>query len=63
MQICVDRERNLSIFYATRKFEQYMLRTMVLIQNDHKLLDTLLGKPFFEASLRLQRMMLQLQSV
>ena len=50
----------LSIVYAMRKFEKYILGKKVLIQNDHKPLETILRKPLFNASPRLQRMMLQL---
>ena len=51
----------LSIVYAMRKFEKYILGKRVLSQNDHKPLETILGKPILKASPRLQRMMLQLQ--
>ena len=51
----------LSIVYAMRKFEKYILGKRVLIQNDHKPLETILRKPILKASPRLQRMMLQLQ--
>ena len=50
----------LSIVYAMRKFEKYILGKKALIQNDHKPLETILRKPLFNASPRLQRMMLQL---
>ena len=43
------------------KFEKYILAKKVLIQNDHKPLETILGKPLFKASPHLQRVMLQLQ--
>ena len=44
-----------------RKFEKYILGRKVRIQNDHKPLETVLGKPLFNASSHLQRMILQLQ--
>ena len=43
------------------KSEKYIRGKKVLIQNDHKPLETILGKPLFKASPRLQSMMLQLQ--
>ena len=51
----------LSIVYAMRKFEKYILGKKGLIQNDHKPMDTILRTPLFKASPHLQRMMLQLQ--
>ena len=44
-----------------RKFEKYIFRKKVVIQYDHKPIETILGKSLFKASPHLQRMMLQLQ--
>uniref|UniRef100_A0A803SS84 Gypsy retrotransposon integrase-like protein 1 n=1 Tax=Anolis carolinensis TaxID=28377 RepID=A0A803SS84_ANOCA len=51
----------LAVVYAVQKFHQYVFGKMVLVQTDHKPLESIYKKPIGSAPARLQRMLLQLQ--
>ena len=51
----------LSLVFAVRKFHQYIYgKDLVVIENDHKLLETIMKKTMDKVPPRLQRMMLNL---
>lgn len=64
-----DTERNyaqiekelLAIVFATEKFNQYTYGRRVVVESDHKPLETIYKKPLVAAPKRLQRMLLRLQ--
>ena len=51
----------LAICYACTKFHQYIYGKDVLVQSDHKPLESIMKKPIARASPRVQRMMMRLQ--
>jgi hypothetical protein len=51
----------LAICFSCEKFHQYIYGKQVLIESDHRPLETILKKPIAKAPPRLQRMMLRLQ--
>ena len=51
----------LAIVYGMQKFETYVYGRHVVVQSDHKPLETILKKALLSAPRRLQRMMLQMQ--
>ena len=52
----------LGIVYGLQKFNEYVYGITVLVETDHKPLESLFKKPFMScASPRLQRMMLKVQ--
>jgi len=51
----------LSIVFLTERFHQYMYGRSVIVESDHKPLETILAKPLVSAPKRLQRMILRLQ--
>ena len=53
----------LAIVYACKKFDQYIFgRSNVIVQSDHKQLETIFKKPIHSSPKRLQRMRLRLQN-
>ena len=53
----------LAIVYACEKFDQYIFgRSNVIVQSDHKPLETIFKKPIHSSPKRLQRMRLRLQN-
>ena len=53
----------LAIVYACEKFDQYVFgRSNVIVQSDHKPLETIFKKPIHSSPKRLQRMRLRLQN-
>ena len=53
----------LAIVYACEKFDQYIFgRSNVIVQSDHKQLETIFKKPIHSSPKRLQRMRLRLQN-
>jgi len=53
----------LAIVYAYEKFDQYIFgRSNVIVQSDHKPLETMFRKPIHTSPKRLQRMRLRLQN-
>jgi hypothetical protein len=51
----------LSIVFACQKFHQYIYGKKIIIENDHKPLESILKKPLNQTPARLQRMLLKLQ--
>ncbi len=51
----------LAVTFACNKFHDYIIRKQVIVETDHKPLETIMKKPLLSAPMRLQRMMLQLQ--
>ena len=51
----------LAIVFGCKKFEQYIYGQRILVQSDHRHLETILKKPLVKAPKRLQRMIMQLQ--
>ncbi|KAL7881430.1 hypothetical protein AOLI_G00082780 [Acnodon oligacanthus] len=51
----------LAIVYGCEKFHQYMYGKEILVESDHKPLETIFKKPLHKAPPRLRRMMLRLQ--
>ena len=56
-------EELLAIVYACGKFDQYIFgRSNIIVQSDHKPLETIFKKPIHSSLKRLQRMRLRLQN-
>ena len=53
----------LAIVFACERFHQYVYGRTVAIESDHKPLESIFRKPLHESPLRLQRMILKLQSM
>ena len=51
----------LAIVFGTEKFNQYTYGRRVIVESDHKPLETISKKPLVSAPKRLQRMLLRLQ--
>ena len=51
----------LAIVYGTNKFHQYIYGKIVIVETDHKPLESLFKKPLCKAPQRIQRMMLRVQ--
>ena len=51
----------LAIVFGTNKFHQYIYGKQVLVETDHKPLESLFKKPLSKAPQRIQRMMLRVQ--
>ena len=51
----------LAIVFSTERFHQYTYGRSVIVESDHKPLETILAKPLVSAPKRLQRMILRLQ--
>jgi transposase InsO family protein len=51
----------LAVTFACNKFHDYIIGKQVIVETDHKPLETIMKKPLLSAPMRLQRMMLQLQ--
>ena len=49
---CQLEKEKLSIAFPCSKFHEYVYGRKFLIENDHKLLKTILAKPIFEAPLK-----------
>ena len=49
----------LTIVFSRQKFREYILGKTIVVQTDHKPLETILRKPIATAPLRLQAMMLK----
>ena len=49
----------LAIVFSTQKFREYILGKTIVVQTDHKPLETILRKPIAVTPLRLQEMMLK----
>ena len=49
----------LAIVFITQKFREYILGKTIVVQTDHKPLETILRKPIAVTPLRLQEMMLK----
>ena len=56
----IEKE-TLAITYGCMKFHQYVFAREVLVESDHKPLQSIFTKPLFKAPARLQRLMLDLQ--
>ena len=54
-------KRLLEIMFSTERFHQYTYGRSVIVQSDHKSLESILAKPLVSAPKRLQRMILRLQ--
>ncbi|XP_064637858.1 uncharacterized protein K02A2.6-like [Lineus longissimus] len=52
----------LTIVYATKKFHQYTYGRKVIVESDHRSLESIQRKPLLSAPKRLQRMLLSLQA-
>ncbi|XP_064638291.1 uncharacterized protein LOC135494308 [Lineus longissimus] len=52
----------LAIVYATKKFHQYTYGRKVIVESDHRPLESIQRKPLLSAPKRLQRMLLSLQA-
>ena len=50
----------LAVLYGLERFDQYTYTRKVIVQNDHKPLETILKKPLSQAPKRLQDIMLKL---
>lgn len=50
----------LAVLYGLERFDQYTYGRKVIIQNDHKLLETILKKPLSQAPKRLQDIIVKL---
>ena len=58
----VIEKETLAICFATRKFRDYILgKEEVIVETDHKPLESIFSKSLLAAPIRLQRMLLQLQ--
>ena len=51
----------LAIVFSTERFHQYTYGRSVIVESDHKPLESILAKPLVSAPKRLQRMILRLQ--
>ncbi len=51
----------LAVTFACNKFHNYITGKQVIVETDHKPLETIMKKPLLSAPMGLQRMMLQLQ--
>lgn len=51
----------LAIVYGCEKFHQYVYGKEILVESDHKPLESIFKKPLHQAPMRLQRMLLRLQ--
>ncbi len=51
----------LAVTFACNKFHDYIIGKQVIVETDHKPLETIMKKPLLSAPMWLQRMMLQLQ--
>ena len=56
----IEKE-TLAITYGCMKFHQYVFAREVLVESDHKPLQSIFTKPLFKAPARLQRLLLDLQ--
>lgn len=56
----IEKE-TLAILFSCMRFEQYIIGRTVIVQSDHKPLQSILTKPLLTAPKRLQRMLLALQ--
>ena len=52
----------LAIVFACQKFHQYIYGFPTKVQSDHKPLESIVNKPLYKVSPRLQRMLLKLQN-
>ena len=60
-EVGADRKKLLAVVFACTKFHDYIYAKEVIIESDHKPLETIFKKQLEKAPARLQNMLLKLQ--